>query len=97
MDELTLSFLRAITSLAVTLALVVLAGWVVRRYGLTFNRVAIKKAETRLNVQETKRLNQHTTLHLVRNGDEEHLLATTAAQTTVISTRKVAKPAKVKS
>ncbi len=95
MDDLTLSFLRAITSLAVTLALVVLAGWLVRRYGLSFGKVASKQAEGRLTVLETKRLNQHTTLHRVRNGDEEHLIATTAAQTTVISTRKAPKTAKV--
>ncbi len=95
MDDLTLSFLRAITSLALTLALVVLAGWVVRRYGL--NVKTAKPTTSQLGVLETKRLNQHTTLHLVRHGDDEHLLATTAAQTTVISTRKAAKPAKVKS
>ncbi|RYG62264.1 MAG: hypothetical protein EON60_00355 [Alphaproteobacteria bacterium] len=97
MDDLSLSFLRAITSLALTLSLVVLVGWAVRRYGLTFGNFKPKKTETHLQVIETKRLNQHTTLHLVRLADEEHLLATTAAQTTVISTRKAPKPGKVKS
>lgn len=95
MDDLTLAFLRAITSLAVTLALVVLAGWVVRHYGLSFRPA--RAAQGTIHVQETKRLNQHTTLHRITCGDDEHLIATTAAQTTVISTRKVPKPAKVKS
>ncbi|PZP38625.1 MAG: hypothetical protein DI585_06860 [Pseudomonas fluorescens] len=96
----SLLFLRAFVSLCVTLGLIVLLGWAWKRYGQPFSH-KMGLSETaparRLNVIESRRLNPTTTLYLVNEGDAEHLIATTAAQTTLISTRKLAKPAKLKS
>jgi flagellar biogenesis protein FliO len=98
MSDLTLSFIRAIVSLSVTLGLIVLVGWVWKNYGQTFIAFTPKaKTTPRLNVLESRKLNPTTTLHLVRHDDTEHLIATTSAQTTLISTRSLAKSSKVKS
>lgn len=83
MTDLFLPLLRAIASLSVTLGLIVLLGWAWKRYGSAFNQPLAPK-QHRLKVLESKRLNQHTTLHLVQDDTTEHLLATTASGTTVI-------------
>lgn len=101
-----LAITRAVASLCVTLGLMVLLAWAWRRYGQPFSHklgLAGQAAvpTNRLTVLETKRLTPTTTLHLIRDGDTEHLLATTAAQTTLIHTRPAApstpKSAKLKS
>ena len=93
MSDLTLSLIRAVASLSVTLGLIVLVGWVWKNYGQSWASFTPKsKPAPRLNVIETRRLNAATTLYLVRNGDTEHLIATTAGQTTLISSQSVSKP-----
>lgn len=99
MTDLTISLLRAIASLSATLGLIVLLGWAWKRYGQPFSGTLAPR-EQRLTVLETKRLNQHTTLHLVQDGDTEHLLAATASTTTLLrsspSTNKTKNSAKAK-
>lgn len=94
MYDPALTILRAVLSLCATLGLIVLCGWVWRTYGQNWNwpRPAVPPAR-RLQVLETRRLNQHTTLHLVRLDHTELLLATTAAQTTLITSLNPATPA----
>ncbi len=92
----TLPLLRMLASLAVTLGLMLLLAMAYKRYGTPFANPQTKRAEPRLNVLETKRLNPTTTLYLVRYDDTEHLLSVTNGQTTVISSTAKLKPAKVK-
>lgn len=96
----TLPLLRMLASLAVTLGLMLLLAMLYKRYGTPFATPHIKRAEPRLNVLETKRLNPTTTLYLVKHDTTEHLLAVTNGQTTVISSTAISqskpKTAKVK-
>lgn len=102
----SLALLRALASLCATLGLIILLAWVWRRYGQPFSHKlgltqSSESVAPRLMILESKRLSQTTSLHLVKDGDTEHLIATTAAQTTLISTRQVqsqaTKSGKVKS
>lgn len=96
MSDLSLTLLRAIVSLSVTLGLIVLLGWAWKRYGQPFGKALAPKLQ-RLDIIETKRLNQHTTLHLVQDGDTEHLIASTSSQTTLLRSHKTNKTPKAKS
>lgn len=92
--------LRALAALAATLGLLLTLAWVWRTYGGRWGLPsAPAEKKRRLRVLESQRLNTHTTLFLVEDGEAEHLLAATAAQTVVIRTRArkptPQKPAKV--
>ncbi len=92
----TLPLLRMLVSLAATLGLMLLLAMAYKRFGSPFTPPA-PRAEPRLKVLATQRLNPTTTLYLISKDDtEEHLLAVTAAQTTVISRTEKKNRAKVK-
>lgn len=94
MSDLTLSFIRAIASLSVTLGLIVLVGWVWRNHGQSFLAFTPKsKPAPRLSVLETRKLNPTTNLYLIEHDNTEHLLSVTGSQTTVISTKQISKTA----
>lgn len=85
--DLTLlpTFLRAVAALAFTLGLIALAAWLMRRYnGLN---LSTPKAPPRLQILEKRNLSPTTTLYLVRHDDQEHLLASTSTQTTLLHTK----------
>lgn len=94
-----LALLRALLSLVATLSFMLLLAWGWRRFGhrlgLPGTLIAPRPAK-RLQALETLRLNPHTTLHIVKHDDTEHLIATTAAQTTIIHTRPAKKSGRVK-
>ena len=93
MSDLTISFIRAIASLSVTLGLIVLAGWVWKNYGQSWATFTPKsRPAPRLTVIETRRLNATITLHLVQEGDTEHLIATSSGHSTVVSSKPVVRP-----
>lgn len=93
--ETTLPIIRALAALAATLGLLLTLAWAYRRYGKQLG-LPQNQNNSRIHAVESKRLDAHTTLHLVRVDGTEHLIATTAAQTTVISTHPAAKAGKVK-
>lgn len=70
-----LEILRAIAALAVTLGLVGLAAWAMRRYGpTTMMRLQSVGADRRLSIVETLMLDPHRRLILVRLDEEETLI-----------------------
>ena len=88
--------LQAFSALALTLALLVGCAWAFKTFGHRLGLNTTTPTTKRLKIIEKTTLNPQTTLHLVQLDDTEHLLATTAAQTTVISSHPVKKSAKVK-
>lgn len=86
------TFVRAIAALAFTLGLIAAAAWLLRRYQGFPGTTA--KAATRLKVLEKRTLNPTTSLYLVQHDDHEHLIATTATQTTLLHTKPLAKKKK---
>lgn len=102
MYDPTLAIFRALASLCVTLGLIVIAAYVWRRYGQQFTGklglgTGTVARQRRLNIIESQRLSQTTTLHLVQLDDTELLVSTSAAQTTLIHTTTKPKTAKLKS
>lgn len=70
-----LDFARAILGLAITLGLIGLAAWTVRRYApQLMARLQAERGERRLKVVETLVLDPARRLVLVRVDDEERLL-----------------------
>jgi flagellar protein FliO/FliZ len=67
--------LRAVAALGVTLGLVGLAAWAMRRYGpSTLLRLQTPAAERRLGIVETLMLDPQRRLVLIRWDDEERLI-----------------------
>jgi flagellar protein FliO/FliZ len=67
--------IRAVAALAVTLGLIGLAAWALRRYGpSTLLRLQTPASERRLAVLETLMLDPHRRLVLVRVDREERLI-----------------------
>lgn len=70
-----LDFARAILGLAITLGLIGLAAWTVRRYApQLMARLQAERGERRLKVVETLVLDPARRLVLVRVDDEERLI-----------------------
>jgi flagellar protein FliO/FliZ len=71
-----LDFLRAVLALSVTLGLIGLAAWALRRYapGLMARLQGGPVRQRRLQIVETLVLDQSRRLLLVRVGDEERLI-----------------------
>ncbi len=101
MPDLLLTALRALASLSVTLGLIVIVGYLWRRYGShVSHRLTLApgpKPRRRLNILESQRLSPTTTLHLIKLDDTELLISSTNAQTTLIHTPTQPKSAKLKS
>lgn len=78
-------WIQALTSLALTLALLVGGAWAFRRWG---NKLGLSMAAgtPRIVVREAHRLNTTTTLHLVAVDGTEHLIATSGNQASLIAT-----------
>jgi flagellar biogenesis protein FliO len=85
--------IRSLLALVFTLAFMLVLAWAARRYGgrLGMPATAGERARHRLQLLESKRLNQHLTLHLVQLDDTEHLLASTATSTSLITTNPTGK------
>ncbi|NEX94592.1 flagellar biosynthetic protein FliO [Caulobacter sp. 17J65-9] len=90
-----LDFLRAILALAVTLGLIGLAAWAVRKYApdLMARLQAVRPGERRLKVVESLVLDPTRRLLLVRVDEEERLILLGEGRELVEPRRRPAKPA----
>jgi len=89
------SLLRALLALVFTVSLLLVGAWAWRRYAGRLGLPALPGAAGRVRLVESKRLTATLSIHIVRVDETEHILATNAAQTTVIGQRKAAKSRKV--
>lgn len=87
---------RAVAALGLTLGLLLGGAWLARRYGWNGQLPTPTKSPKRIQILEKTALTPQTSLHLVKLDDTEHLLAVSAAQTTVIHSR-TRTPGKAKS
>lgn len=89
-----LEIIRAVAALAVTLGLVGLAAWAMRRYGpSTMMRLQASGADRRLSIVETLMLDPNRRLVLVRLDQEEKLILIGEGQVIPTSARRPGKPA----
>lgn len=86
---------QALLALAATLALMLGAVWLVRRFGPQWGLPLLPARPTkqpRLKLTETLRLSPTLTLHLVQLDDTEHLIATSGTHVSSLGSTAVQQP-----
>ena len=80
------AFINMAAALGVVLGLILIAAWLMRRFGLGGMTVGRTSGPARLSVVEVRALDMRRQLVLVRRDGVEHLLVLSAAGETVIET-----------